>query len=134
MLNTTNIPAPRVPVLDGTTGLMSRQWYRFFYNLFIRSNAVIWQVPATVSAATYSVNDTDVAVQFQAACVVALPLEATGRVLLLSTLTADAVTSAEANVVPLGSTTPGTAILAATAGKFAMLQNDGTNWITLQAN
>jgi len=134
MLNITNIPAPRVPVLDGATGLLSRQWYRFFYNLFIRSNAVIWQAPATVSTATYSVNDTDVAVQFQAACLVTLPPEATGRVLLLSTLAATAVESAEANVVPLGSTTPGTAILAATAGKFAMLQNDGTNWITLQAN
>ena len=32
--NVTNIPAPRVPIIDETTGLMSREWYRFFFNLF----------------------------------------------------------------------------------------------------
>ena len=35
MLNITNIPAPRVPFLDERTGLMAREWYRFFLNLFI---------------------------------------------------------------------------------------------------
>lgn len=34
MLNVTNIPAPRVPLLDTRTGLISREWYRFFFNLF----------------------------------------------------------------------------------------------------
>lgn len=34
MANTTNIPAPRVPFIDDRTGLMSREWYRFFLNLF----------------------------------------------------------------------------------------------------
>jgi hypothetical protein len=34
-LNITNIPAPRVPFIDDRTGLMSREWYRFFLNLFI---------------------------------------------------------------------------------------------------
>jgi len=32
--NITNIPAPRVELIDPRTGLMSRQWYRFFLNLF----------------------------------------------------------------------------------------------------
>jgi len=32
--NLTQIPAPRVPVIDAKTGLMSREWYRFFVNLF----------------------------------------------------------------------------------------------------
>jgi hypothetical protein len=32
--NITQIPAPRVPVIDANTGLMSREWYRFFVNLF----------------------------------------------------------------------------------------------------
>lgn len=32
--NITNIPAPRVPIIDERTGLMSREWYRFFFNLF----------------------------------------------------------------------------------------------------
>ena len=34
MLNITNIPAPRVDFIDPRTGLMSREWYRFFLNLF----------------------------------------------------------------------------------------------------
>lgn len=34
MLNVTNIPAPRVPLLDQRTGLMAREWYLFFLNLF----------------------------------------------------------------------------------------------------
>lgn len=33
-LNITNIPAPRVDFIDPRTGLMSREWYRFFLNLF----------------------------------------------------------------------------------------------------
>ena len=32
--NITNIPAPRVNFIDPRTGLMSREWYRFFLNLF----------------------------------------------------------------------------------------------------
>jgi hypothetical protein len=34
-VNITNIPAPRVPFIDERTGLMAREWYRFFLNLFI---------------------------------------------------------------------------------------------------
>lgn len=30
----TRIPAPRVPVIDGPDGLMSRPWYRYFTNVF----------------------------------------------------------------------------------------------------
>jgi hypothetical protein len=32
--NITQIPAPRVDFIDPRTGLMSREWYRFFFNLF----------------------------------------------------------------------------------------------------
>lgn len=32
--NITNIPAPRVEFIDKRTGLMAREWYRFFLNLF----------------------------------------------------------------------------------------------------
>ena len=31
----TNITPPRVPLMDSRTGLISREWYRFFLNLFI---------------------------------------------------------------------------------------------------
>lgn len=33
----TNIPAPRVAFIDPRTGLMAREWYLFFLNLFINS-------------------------------------------------------------------------------------------------
>ena len=33
-LNVTTIPAPRTPLTDPDTGLLSREWYRFFFNLF----------------------------------------------------------------------------------------------------
>lgn len=33
-MNITSIPAPRVPFTDERTGLISREWYRFFLNLF----------------------------------------------------------------------------------------------------
>ena len=33
-LNVTKLPAPRVALIDPTTGLISREWYRFFLNLF----------------------------------------------------------------------------------------------------
>lgn len=34
-LNETNIIAPRVPLIDERTKLISREWYRFFLNLFV---------------------------------------------------------------------------------------------------
>jgi hypothetical protein len=33
-INTTNIPSNRVEFIDSRTGLVSREWYRFFLNLF----------------------------------------------------------------------------------------------------
>jgi hypothetical protein len=33
-LNVTKLPAPRVALIDPATGLVSREWYRFFLNLF----------------------------------------------------------------------------------------------------
>lgn len=33
--NITQITAPRVPLIDPRTGLMSREWYRFFYNQYV---------------------------------------------------------------------------------------------------
>jgi hypothetical protein len=35
VIKQTNIVAPRVPLIDERTGLISREWYRFFLNLFV---------------------------------------------------------------------------------------------------
>lgn len=57
-----------------------------------------------------------------------------GRVITIKTIAAFTVVSASANVCPIDSATAGTAILAATAGKYARLVSDGANWITMDAN
>lgn len=67
---------------------------------------------------------------------VTLPAAAsyTGREIMIKTIQAQAVVSASANVVPLVGGAAGTAILAATAGRWATLVSDGANWIIMQAN
>lgn len=69
-------------------------------------------------------------------CTVTLPAASsyTGRQIVIKNLQAQTVVSASSNVVPITSTTAGTAILAATAGKWATLVSDGTNWIIMQSN
>lgn len=59
----------------------------------------------------------------------------TGREITIRNVAAFTVVSASSNVVPITSpSTAGTAILAATAGKFATLVSDGTNWVIMAAN
>lgn len=64
---------------------------------------------------------------------VTLPAVATsvGRVIFIKTLAAQTVVSDASNVQPINSATPGTAILAASAGAWAMLVCNGTNWIVM---
>ena len=59
----------------------------------------------------------------------------TGRVVVVKNLSGTyTVISAASNVRPLNSDTPGTAILAATAGAWAILVCDGTNWVEMAAS
>jgi len=69
-------------------------------------------------------------------CTVTLPSasDSTGRVLYLLNYQAQTVVSASSNVVPVTGGAAGTAILAATAGKWATLVSDGTNWVITQSN
>jgi hypothetical protein len=55
----------------------------------------------------------------------------TGRVVWIKTIAAQTVVSASSNVLPIGSASAGTAILAASAGANAMLVCDGTNWVIM---
>ena len=57
----------------------------------------------------------------------------TGREIMIKTVAAFTVVSASSNVEPINTGTPGTAILAATAGKWATLVSNGTTWVTVQA-
>jgi len=55
----------------------------------------------------------------------------TGRVVWIKTIAAQTVVSASSNVKPISTNTAGTAILAASAGAWAMLVCDGTNWVVM---
>lgn len=92
-------------------------------------------LPAIKTAATYVVTDTDTALIFNRAGTVTVTLPAAsarpGRVLWMKTITANAVVSGASNVKPIGTDTAGTTILAASAGAWAMLVSDGTNWVIM---
>lgn len=66
-------------------------------------------------------------------CTVTLPAasSAPGRVVGFKNLQLQTVVSASSNVVPLGSTTPGTAILPLIVGSWVTLVSDGTNWVVM---
>ena len=100
--------------------------------------AGLGSAPVTITSATSGVNATDTFLIANRAGTVTLTLPtastSTGRILTVKTIQAQTVVSASSNVVPLAGGAAGTAILAATAGKFAQLVSDGTNWIIMQGN
>lgn len=68
-------------------------------------------------------------------CTVTLPAASswTGRSLTFKNMQAQTLVSASSNVVPIDSTTAGTAILLAVVGNWATMVSDGTNWVIMQA-
>jgi hypothetical protein len=217
--NITKIPAPRVPLLDQRTGLISREWFRFLNNLYIttggetqgivqiinggtgastaagaRANLGVGSVTrvlgegtvqgltltgdvTTEGALTLGGELSDIDLQFQvtnvlsvlnggtglstrptvatktadflladtegwiinnksgSTCTVTLPAASAwaGRAVTFKNLQAQTLVSASSNVVPIGSDTPGTAILPATVGAWATLVSDGTDWVVMAA-
>jgi hypothetical protein len=57
----------------------------------------------------------------------------TGRYITVKNMQAQAVNSASSNIVPIDSTSAGTAILLGVIGNWATMVSDGTNWIIMQA-
>jgi hypothetical protein len=219
--NITKIPAPRVPLVDDRTGLISREWFRFFNNVYTISGGATQGVAQIVNGGTGadnaaqarlnlgvgsgngtvtsvtgigSVNGialigtvttsgalklggvlTGVNLTTQvtgilpvanggtglaarpsvatkvadftlantegwiinnksgATCTVTLPAASawSGRAVTFKNLQTETVVSASSNVAPIGSATPGTAILPATVGAWATLVSDGTNWVVM---
>ena len=93
---------------------------------------------STQTSATYTVGalDATLILNPSVAQVLVLPTASsyTGRILTLKLIAAHAVTSSASNVVPLAGGSASTAILTGTAGKFAVLQSDGSNWQITMAN
>jgi hypothetical protein len=103
----------------------------------VQAGAVATSLPAAKTGAAYSVGATDAALILQPSGTFTLTLPAAapaGRLLNLKLIAAFAVNSASANVVPLAGGAAAAPILPATAGKYASLQSDGTNWQIMAAN
>jgi len=94
--------------------------------------------PATKTGTSYTVGATDSSLILNpsGAFTLTLPTASTnpGRWLHLKLIAAQTVVSASSNVVPLAGGAAGTAILAATAGKWAALQSDGSAWQIMMSN
>jgi len=217
--NITKIPAPRVPLVEERTGLISREWFRFFNNIYVitggttqgitqisnggtgastaagaRANLGAGTGSVTQVSGTGSINgitlrgivttsgsltlggalsDVNLTTQVTgilpvanggtglaarptvvtkvadftladtegwvinnksgSTCTVTLPAASawSGRAVTFKNLQTETVVSASSNVAPIGSATPGTAILPATVGAWATLVSDGTNWVVM---
>ena len=101
------------------------------------ASALIRQSAPVTKTASFTVGDTEnfIVCDGTASITVTFPSASswTGRVITIKTIKAFTVVSASSNVVPLTSSTAGTAILAATIGKWATLVSDGTNWIVMSS-
>jgi hypothetical protein len=87
------------------------------------------------SVYTVQNNDNFIVVGRFGTCTLTLPNASTynGRVLYIKTVEGNVISNSS-NVVPIIGGNGGQAILPATAGKWATLVSDGTNWIIMQAN
>lgn len=90
----------------------------------------------TGTSRTIAANDTNVIFNNAGVFTVTMPTASsfTGRELYFRTINTGTVISAASNIVPLAGGAAGTAILAGTAGKWAKLVSDGTNWQIMAAN
>jgi len=96
-------------------------------------------VTTPITAATYTVPDTDTFIIFNSASAISVTLPAaasyTGRMLSLKTISTGAVTSASSNVVALATSTAASTLFSAnTAGKWTTLVSNGTNWVIMSQN
>lgn len=95
---------------------------------------------AAVTGTTHTQAVTESALTFNGSASTTLTLlsgaKYAGRLLMVRNTAAFTVVSASANIIPLAGGAASTALLAATAGKWALLQADATaaNWTILMAN
>jgi hypothetical protein len=94
--------------------------------------------PRTITAASDTPSSTDVALicNFAGTVTLTLPLASSfsGRTFRIKTITANTVISASSDIIPLIGGGASTAILAATAGKWADITSNGTDWEIMAAN
>lgn len=102
----------------------------------IKSLGALFTTAPVTKTADFTVADTETVLinnKTGSACVATLPSAAlnAGRMLLMKTTQAQALNSASSNVVPKAGGAAGTAIASGTAGNWALLVSDGTNWVIM---
>lgn len=104
-------------------------------NIVLRTSPLIYGLQRTIATETgatrtVAITDTHIIANRAGTVTLTLPAAAsfTGRELTVRTIQAQTVVSNASDVVPLVGGAAGTAILAGTAGKWALLVSDGTNW------
>lgn len=102
----------------------------------LKSLGALFTTAPVTKTADFTLADTETVVinnKSGSACVATLPSAAlwSGRLLLMKTTQAQALNSASSNVVPKAGGAAGTAIATGTAGNWALLVSDGTNWVIM---
>jgi hypothetical protein len=123
-------------LLTGMQGGTSNE----YYHLTAAEHASLstaWHSPVTKTA-DFTLADNETWIinnKAGSACTVTFPAASLwpGREVTIKNMQAQLVNSVSANVVPLDSTTAGTAILLGVVGNWATLVSDGTNWVIMQA-
>lgn len=118
---------------DGTTDVTFKTTVRGgmwlaqggFGTTYATTTSTTYQVPVGACRIVYTGSG---------ASVFTLPAATAGRELLITNQTANAITSASSNVVPITGGAATTAILSGVSGKWATLVGDGSNWQIMAAN
>ena len=102
----------------------------------MKSLGALFTTAPVTKTADFTLADTETVVinnKSGSACVATLPSAAlwSGRLLLMKTTQAQALNSASSNVVPKAGGAAGTAIASGTAGNWALMVSDGTNWVIM---
>lgn len=102
----------------------------------LKSLGALFTTAPVTKTADFTLADTETVVinnKSGSACVATLPSAAlwSGRLLLMKTTQAQALNSASSNVVPKAGGAAGTDIATGTAGNWALLVSDGTNWVVM---
>lgn len=126
----TGIAQDNVTITSGTATLQS-----LTVTGRMQSSGYTSSTAPVTKTGNFSVSDTEnyIVCNGAGSITVTLPAAASyvGRVIVIKTIAAQTVISNASNVLPIGSATAGTAILAASAGAWAMLVSNGTNWVIM---
>ena len=105
--------------------------------IFTCNGLIAKSVPVTGTSYTLAVTDSSLVITPTGTFTLTLgtpTLSNTGRIVWIKSMAAFAINAAVASVMPLTGPPAATAILPATAGKWCVLQSDGTYWQIMQAN